>query len=129
MNCLLDTHTFIWWDMEASNLPQKVYDILLNSEITIYLSVVSVWEIQIKSKIGKLDLRKDLKEVVEEQRVENGFRLLPVTLPHVLRLGDLSLHHNDPFDRLLISQAKEEDLTLLTKDQVFSKYDVEVLWS
>jgi len=115
--------------VNASRLPAKVYDNIVDEENEIYLSVVTVWEIQIKSQIGKLDLRGKINVIVEEQRVENNFHILPVDLPHVLRLGDLPLHHNDPFDRLLIAQAKEEALTLLTKDQVFSQYDVEVLWS
>lgn len=92
------------------------------------LSVVSVWEMQIKAVLGKLELQTPLEILVHEQRSKNGLIVLPVYLEHVLVLEQLANHHKDPFDRLLVAQAKAEALTLISKDDVLSHYDVEVLW-
>ena len=89
----------------------------------LFLSVVSAWEIGIKSSIGKLRLSIGIQEGIRNLDLS----LVPVTLPHALRVADLPLHHRDPFDRLLIAQAMVEDLTVLTSDAVFSRYGVAVM--
>jgi PIN domain nuclease of toxin-antitoxin system len=130
MKILLDTHTFIWWDSDSSQLSPKVYNLIKDEkgENEVYLSSVSVWEISIKHQIGKLPLNKPLEEIVRIQQDENQFQILPVTLAHALKVGDLPLHHKDPFDRLLVAQAIVEDFTLITKEPILSQYAANVIW-
>ena len=128
MNILLDTHAFIWWDADSTNLSSAAYQLIKDDENTAYLSVVSVWEIRIKTQLGKLSIRKPLDEIVRIQRETNAFQILAVTLDHALKVGDLPLHHKDPFDRMLAAQAIVEDYTFITKDAVFMQYPVKVMW-
>ena len=86
------------------------------------------WEIQIKLHVGKLKLARPLGEVLNAQVEQNGFNMLPITLPHVLTLADFPLHHRDPFDRLLAAQAQAEGAMLVTRDPAFTEYDVPTLW-
>jgi PIN domain nuclease of toxin-antitoxin system len=94
----------------------------------VFLSVVNGWEIPIKAQLGKLTLPKPLRVLLQEEQATNGFRILPVTLEHVYALDSLPLHHRDPFDRLLIAQAYQESLILVTHDLQFSAYSVSLLW-
>ena len=128
MRLLLDTHTFIWLDASPDQLSAEAYDVLQDPSNDLLLSIVSVWEIQIKAQLGRLDIRRDLAGIVQEQQTSNGIELLPITLPHILALGELPPHHRDPFDRLLISQARVDNLVLVTKDENISNYPVDVLW-
>ena len=128
MKLLLDTHTFIWWDNEPDKLSPKVIDLCQDQNNRLILSVVSIWEIQIKSQLGKLTLNHSLADLVEGQQHANQIEILPIELTHVLALNKLPSHHKDPFDRLLIAQANTENAFLLSKDAVFSAYSVNVLW-
>lgn len=128
MKYLLDTHTFMWWDSNSTELSQAVYDIISDSKNQIYLSTVSTWEMTIKVQIGKLSLKDDLSKIVAKQIKDNGFLILPIELSHTLKVGELPLHHKDPFDRLLIAQSLIEGTTLLSKDAVFQNYSATVLW-
>ena len=85
-------------------------------------------EIQIKQQLGKLKLDVALEELIKDQRVANGLQILPIELPHILALNDLPLHHNDPFDRLLIAQSRIEHMRLISVDGVFSRYPVDLFW-
>jgi PIN domain nuclease of toxin-antitoxin system len=91
------------------------------------LSVVSVWEMQIKIQLGKLKLTLPLKELLRKQQETNDLTVSPVALTHVLALDALPFHHKDPFDRLLIAQSIEEGLTIVTADSQFSSYSVKLL--
>jgi len=128
MKLLLDTHTFIWWDNEPEKLSQKVNDFLLDNTNEIILSVVSVWEMQIKIQLGKFKLKLPLQEIIESQQKTNNIYILPIELKHVLALGNLPTHHRDPFDRLLVTQSNIEDAYLVSKDPIFANYPVKVLW-
>ena len=128
MRLLLDTHTFIWMDDAPSRLPQRVQRALEDIDNGLLLSLVSVWEIQIKAQLGRLNIQNSVANLVERHQESNGIELLPITLPHVLALSELPPHHGDPFDRLLISQARVEGIILVTKDENISKYSVDVLW-
>ena len=128
MRLLVDTHTFIWLDNTPNRLSQRARRALQELDNSLLLSIVSVWEIQIKVQLGKLALQNSLAELVQKQQEVNDVELLPITLPHVLALSELPSHHGDPFDRLLISQARVEDATLVTRDRIFSSYPVDVLW-
>src|SRR4051794_13113821 len=100
----MDTHTFIWWDSDPSRLSARALAVLQDPATLVLLSVVSVWEILIKSQLGKLSLRLPLEQILAQQ-VGNGLRILHVTLEHALGLEALPDIHKDPFDRLLIAQA------------------------
>lgn len=128
MKLLLDTHTFIWWDSNPAQLSSQVLELCQNQDNVLLLSIVSVWEMQIKSQLGKLQLDLPLAELVKNQQRINDMQLLPTNLEHVLELDKLPLHHKDPFDRMLIAQAQTEQAVLLSKDSAFSAYPVEVIW-
>lgn len=128
MKLLLDTHTFIWWDSSPINLSSLLLDLLKDKQHTVYLSLVSLWEIQIKLQIGKLKLDSPLDEKIQHQQWTNNLQLLSITKEHILALNDFPLHHRDPFDRLLIAQAKIEGAALLSKDRVFVDYDILLIW-
>ena len=128
MKLLLDTHTFIWWDSNPDRLSQRVRNLCQDANNTLILSVVSIWEIQIKASLGKFKLDLPLTQLVESQQHDNQIQILPITLEHILELDNHPLHHKDPFDRLLITQANLENAILLSKDSKFQLYSVDVLW-
>lgn len=127
MTILLDTHIFLWLYFAKNNLTPRATALLTDPANTLFLSIASVWEMQIKAQQGKLTLPRPLPELVAGQQQANSVRLLPVQLKHVLELGSLPLHHKDPFDRLLIAQANAENMSLLSADTVFSRYFVALL--
>ncbi len=128
MKYLLDTHAFMWSDSTPSLLSAEAAAVIRDPNSIIYLSMISIWEIQIKYQIGKLSLTMPLSKIIERQQHENEIELLPIRLSHILELGNLALHHRDPFDRLLIAQARIEDLTLISSDSRFGQYPVKVIW-
>jgi PIN domain nuclease of toxin-antitoxin system len=128
MNLLLDSHTFIWSYDEQHKISQKALQAMSNPANNLFLSVASIWEIQIKIMIRKFKLQDPLAYVIAEQQKLNGLQILPVLLLHALNLENLPPHHKDPFDRLLISQAIVENMTLASADTNFAKYQVNLLW-
>ena len=116
---LLDTHILLW-DLTDDDRISAVHDQILLGDAKKYFSIASLWEIAIKSATGKLMMPDRLLEIIDGSDVE----LLPITPPHVLHTVSLPHHHRDPFDRLLIAQARVEGLTILTADPQFSRYDV-----
>ena len=127
MNGLLDTNYFIWADSNARLLPPKVRDFIEEEDNRLFLSIASVWEMQIKVQLGKLSFRRTLPDVIKEQQENNGIEILPLLLPHVFALNELPPHHKDPFDRIIIAQAIVENLVLLSADQIFKLYPVQLL--
>ena len=127
MKLLLDTHTFIWWDSEPSKLSQRALELLTDKNNLRLLSVVSLWEMQIKQQLGKLALSKSLAEIIAIQQ-NNFIEILPINVKHVLALDDVPIYHKDPFDRLLIAQANTENAVLISRDSVFAHYSVKVEW-
>jgi len=123
MKVLLDTHIFIWWDSEPEKLSQSTLSLLQQTNTKRYVRVISLWEIQIKNQLGKLELSQSLEEIYDNQS-NNEITFLPVTPAHTFRLNDLPLHHRDPFDRMLISQALVEGLTMISVDQKLKLYGV-----
>jgi len=128
MKLLLDTHAFIWWASEPDRLPRKILELFEKIENSLVLSVASVWEMQIKMQLGKLDLDMPIKELIESQQQANALQILPVELHHVFELTNLPPLHSDPFDRILIAQSNAEGLTIVSKDQKFSDYPVTIIW-
>jgi PIN domain nuclease of toxin-antitoxin system len=119
---LLDTHTFLWWALEPEHLPSRVLSTLQDQKTRIVFSSVSSWEAQIKVGLGKLVLQEPLQDIVERELVQNRWEVLPVLLHHTWKLKDLPPLHKDPFDRLLVAQALTEDLALVTKDPLVTRY-------
>ena len=123
MRYLLDTHTLLWWLENDKRLKNTFKKVISNPKNVIYISVVSGWEISIKQKKGKLPLKTTVRECFEKSH----FETIPITVDHILRQDKLPMHHKDPFDRMLISQAKEENLILVTNDEKIKKYSVKTL--
>lgn len=126
MNFLLDTHTVLWYIGEDPQLPMYLRKQIEDRSNSCFVSIASLWEIGIKSCIGKLSLYADI-EVLFESIENTGFILLPVTMVHILSSARLPLHHNDPFDRMIISQCLAEQLTMVSCDKQFRRYDVPVI--
>jgi PIN domain nuclease of toxin-antitoxin system len=120
MSYLLDTHTFIWWIEDNLNLSYQSKQIISNPNNLIFISAVNTWEITIKKSLGKLNVPSNLEEII----LQCGFDILPIAIKHTLFIENLDKHHDDPFDRLLISQAIIENLTIITRDEKIIKYKV-----
>ncbi|MBB2930656.1 type II toxin-antitoxin system VapC family toxin [Paraburkholderia silvatlantica] len=118
MRLLIDTHIFLWAMSGDKQLTKNAEAIMLSAE-AVFVSAASIWEIEIKSGIGKLDA--DVNELVARME-EAGFRELPVTVAHAAAVRDLPDIHRDPFDRLLVAQAITEPLRLLTNDDTVGRY-------
>ena len=128
MNLLLDSHSFVWWRDEPRKLSRTAFAEISNSSNNVFLSVVTVWELQIKIVLNKFTIKGGLENAVKHEQQNNGFQILPVQLAYALYLENLPPHHKDLFDRLLISQATVEKMTLVTADAEFAKYQVNLLW-
>jgi PIN domain nuclease of toxin-antitoxin system len=121
---LLDTHVFLWWISDADQLSQEVFDIIADTSNQIYISSATIWEIAIKESLGKLKVDADLNNAIET----NGFIELKVSATCANATKKLESIHRDPFDRMLISQAIEVDMTLISADRHIARYsDVKVL--
>jgi PIN domain nuclease of toxin-antitoxin system len=127
MKILLDTHTFLWFLAGASELSKQARTLIENLQYEKYISIASFWEISIKNSLGKLTLDVPFVELKTEA-IKNNFQILPISFEDTLQLNTLPFHHRDPFDRIIISQAKENNLTLLSRDCNFGQYDVNLLW-
>jgi len=127
MKILLDTHTFLWFLAGASELSKPARAYIENPENEKYISIASFWEISIKNSLGKLTLDVPFIELKTEA-IKNNFQLLPISFEDTLQLNSLPFHHRDPFDRIIISQAKENNLTILSCDSNFGQYDIHLLW-
>jgi PIN domain nuclease of toxin-antitoxin system len=128
VNYLLDTMIWLWSVDSVEKLNQECRDILENGREEIYFSAATAWEITIKARLGKLRLPGPPAQVIPAFTARQGLRPLPVTHLHAVKVYDLPLHHNDPFDRLIIAQAISEEMAVLTADSDFRKYPVKLLW-
>ena len=128
MNYLIDTCAFIWYVLNDKNLSQRVKNIILSSD-NVYISYATLWEIAIKQTTGKLQsITMSAYEIAELCR-DNGIIILPLKLSYLERIKQLPLIHKDPFDRIIIASAIEENYTLLTNDSEIIKYkDIKTLW-
>lgn len=128
MRVLVDTHVFLWIFGGLGNLSNDVKEFLADTiENDFFFSIASAWEISIKYGSGKLKLPDVPERFVPNRAARAGFKILPISLPHVLFVHNLPPVHKDPFDRLLVSQAQAEGLKILTADPIFAKYKVDVL--
>lgn len=121
---LLDTQVFIWANQDHKKLTPNFIKILSNPTHHFCLSMASIWEMQIKTQLGKLTVEPTLKQALSVAKQKNLYQILPITKTHILNLQQLPFIHKDPFDRLLISQAMTENLTILTVDEHIVKYPI-----
>ena len=127
MKYILDTHTFIWFMEGDIQLSDTVSEIIEDSRCSKFISTASIWEIAIKLSVGKLGLRKSLNRILFDLSQSN-INLLEVSLPHIIRVSTMELIHRDPFDRMIIAQALEENAIILGKDPHFTTYNVKLVW-
>ena len=128
MKLLLDTHTLLWFIAGSASLSASARALIEDAANEKFVSIVSVWETAIKVSIGKMLLSAPFDVLFPRQLEINGFELLPVKVEHTSVVTTLPFHHRDPFDRLLIAQAIEEKMTLVSVDAVFDGYGVSRLW-
>jgi PIN domain nuclease of toxin-antitoxin system len=125
---LLDTHAFLWWVEGAPALGRRARAEISNPDNEVFVSLATCWELAIKLSLGKLRLTHSLDRFIPEQLTRNGFVLLSVEFPHVARVAELPFHHRDPFDRVLVAQALQDELAIVSSDRVLRKYGVTVVW-
>jgi PIN domain nuclease of toxin-antitoxin system len=125
---LLDTHAFLWWVEGTPALGRRARAAVANPDNEVFISIASCWELAIKLSLGKLRLTQRLDRFIPEQLTLNGFSLFAVELRHVVGVADLPFHHRDPFDRLLVAQALQDQLAVVSADRVFRRYGVTVIW-
>jgi PIN domain nuclease of toxin-antitoxin system len=128
MRLLLDTHVFLWWVGNSKELSVAAREAISDTGNECFVSLASCWELSIKCSLGKLRLSQSIEQFIPEQMAANGFRLLPIEFMHISLIENMQFHHRDPFDRLLIAQAKAEKLTVVTADSAFALYNVNRLW-
>jgi PIN domain nuclease of toxin-antitoxin system len=126
---LLDTRVWLWSVGEPSRIPRKAREAMADVSHDVFLSAVTSWEVAIKAGSGKLQLPEPPDIYVPRRMTAQGLRPLAVSHEHALAVFALPAHHRDPFDRLLIAQAKVEGMTLITADRVFDRYPVQLLWA
>ncbi len=128
MRVLLDTHAFLWWNLDDPQLSATARALIADGSNTLYLSAVVAWEIAIKAAKGRLTLPEPANLYVTNRMKLHAFTAMPVEISHALEVTNLPPLHNDPFDRLLVAQARLEKLPILTADSTIGLYDVEVIW-
>jgi len=128
MRVLVDTHTFIWALLYDHRLTSKAKQILTSNEHELVFSLVSLWEIAIKIKTGKLNTIGSSVAYIRDEMNAYGMSLLPIRYEHILQLESLPHHYSDPFDRLLIAQAFTESLPILSGDRALANYGIKLVW-
>lgn len=128
MRAILDTHTFLWWNMDDPQLSKAARDFIIDGKNEILLSAASAWEIAIKCSRGHLTLPEVPGQYVADRMAKHHFLPLPVQISHALQVFNLPDVHQDPFDRLLVAQSQLEDIPILTGDTLIPEYGVSVIW-
>jgi PIN domain nuclease of toxin-antitoxin system len=127
MKILLDTHALLWWIRNSTRLGKQARALIRSNDTSVWVSSASIWEICIKAPIGRLELLPPFEAELNTEMERSGFRPLAITFDHAYAVSKLPLHHRDPFDRMLIAQARCENLTLLTADAAIVAYDVRTI--
>jgi PIN domain nuclease of toxin-antitoxin system len=128
MKYLLDTAVWIWSLGAVSRLNEKASDLIQDGKHEIFFSAASSWEICVKAAIGKLSLPEPPDDFVPDRLTKQGIQNLSITNAHALGVYSLPRYHDDPFDRMLIAQARAEKMIILTADRAFGRYDIEIFW-
>ena len=108
-------------------MPEKIKSLIADVENECFLSVASIWEIAIKTSLGKLELQSGFDRITDFL-FDNDIEVLPIKFVHLQTLLKLEYYHRDPFDRIVISQGIAENLTVLSKDEIFDKYPIKLIW-
>ncbi len=128
MKALLDTHTFLWWNLDDPQLSTTAREFISNGRNEIFLSAASAWEIAIKYSKGRLELPDKPEQYIALRLTRHRFSSLPIQLSHAAQVYRLPDIHTDPFDRLLIVQSQLEEMPLITGDLQIARYDVSIIW-
>lgn len=128
MRFLIDTHVFLWFIAGDTRLSKKVRQAIEDEENEVLLSVASVWEIAIKTSVGKLILAKPFAELIPEQIADNEIDVLPIHFDELKIVASLPLYHRDPFDRLLLAQTITHGVPIASDDANFAQYGIPLLW-
>ena len=123
MNLLLDTHVLLWWLDDNPGLSRQARTVIADGNNLVFVSAAVIWEIQIKHALGKLKIPKNFRNVLDQQ----GFEFLDITVEHAYAVGKLPLYHRDPFDRILVAQAKLENMILVSRDKRIKKYKIPLI--
>ena len=127
MKLLLDTCCWLWWLSDTDKLSQQQLEAISDRNNELFLSTASIWEISIKVNNKKLTIPQSLNKLVERECPIDNIAILDIKPYHAIQAGNLITHHKDPFDRMIITQATIENLTIITSDSIFQKYDISVL--
>ena len=131
MKVLIDTHTFLWFVAGSMDLSETAKKLIKNENNSVYISIASLWEISIKTAIGKLQITDSYETVINDV-IENDISILPINFAHTVMQNKLPFHHRDPFDRIIVSQAIVENMNLISRDGAFDVYleniEVKRIW-
>lgn len=128
MQYLLDTHVLIWWITSDKRLSPKTKSLIRSQRNTLFWSAASSWEIAIKHALGRLEFSESPESLLASELGRNHIDTLDITNAHAFMAGSLPAHHKDPFDRMLVAQARIESLAIISNDSMLSHYEVDVLW-
>lgn len=128
MKLLIDTQAFIWFVENDKELPLKIKSILEDSESEILISIATLWEIAIKTSLGKLIMKSDIERLINNL-YKMGFEILTILPEHIIKLSSLEHVHRDPFDRIIISQGLFEKIPIVSIDEIFDVYKVKRIWN
>lgn len=124
MRCLLDTHAFLWWVSDDPSLGSAARGLIGDTDVEVFVSAATIWEIAIKAKLGKLEFDADPLAEIKA----NGMRELAMSGRHALAAGSLPRYHDDPFDRMLVAQARLESMVLVSRDAHLRQYGVDLVF-
>ena len=127
MEFLLDTHVFLWFSEDNLKLSKRAKSLIEDTDNKCLISIASIWEMAIKISLNKLKINIGFENLINEL-YKHDFDILPITFEHTVKLTTMDFHHRDPFDRILIAQSLFEDLSIISADIIFDKYDIKRIW-
>ncbi|MEP6766875.1 MAG: type II toxin-antitoxin system VapC family toxin [Gemmatimonadaceae bacterium] len=128
MQVLLDSHVLLWWVLQHDRLSRAARETIEDRQNQVFVSAASAWEIATKYRIGRLEEAGPLAVHFSREIHNEGFSSLPISVEHGQVAGSLRDHHNDPFDRILIAQAREEKMALVSNEKLFDRFDIVRIW-
>ena len=129
MRFLVDTHAFLWAVLSPEKLTERVRSVFTDREAELLVSIATPWEMAIKAGIGELENGAEILDDFENRVTASGYRILETSIQRTIRSGYLPRHHKDPFDKLLIAQALDLNVPILSRDEIFDLYGVQRVWN